>query len=139
MIILYLRLSVSLAHNPREKTISLLAVLIPVWFPFVFIFQIGNSGNISEQYRDKNGRKKCRPTVLATAGNQPDAIPKNRLSEVVWMSSVPPKTPLDKLLFSRCLVSQMDSELLIANQLEHKASQPNSKTEVIQPNQCIVN
>ena len=133
-----LSVGVNLAHYPREETISLLAVLLPVCSAFIFIFQQWYSGNVSDENRNKKWREKCCPAILAAAGNQPYAPPQNCLSEVIWMSCVSPQTPLDKLLFARCLVCEMHSELLIANQFKHKASYPNRKTDEIKPNQCIV-
>jgi len=54
---------------------------------------------------NKKRSKKSSPSVLVTAGNQPNPPPKDRLSEVIWMTSVTPEPPLDELFFAWRLVS----------------------------------
>ncbi len=127
------------ARTPWEKDIDLAAVSLPLRVALVLLLQQGHARQESYQVRDKHWCPDSDPAPLNTARNKPDTPPEDSLSEVVGMSRESPETFIDKLFLAWGLVGDMALELLVTHDLKDEAKKPDSRTDIVQPDQTFFN
>ena len=119
------------AWYPRDKNRCLLTILFPFRITLILLLEQWNTWDISNEQCDEDWREDSGPAPSATAGNQPNTPPKDRLSKIVRMARKPPKTPLDKLWLTLCLVVDVHLQLVVTDDLKKESEKPYRNTQVV--------
>ena len=115
--------------KPGEEYICSFAVGLKLRIVLVFGFEEWNSTDESNQQSNHNWTVNCGPSIAHRTSNEPNAPPKDRLSEVVRMSRVLPKARVDKFRLCRVFICHMCFELLISDPLKNEPEKPHKSTQ----------